>query len=120
MKKVSILLIASLSLVTTSCIVSKKKFEDILAQKVRTDGDLADKKVELEKANASIDSLSTSVQKLVKDTLDLSEHLTATTARLGAWLSRARVRQCVTTTTRRTPGVSPSGCRRGSPATAAC
>ena len=83
MKKVSILLIASLSLVTTSCIVSKKKFEDILAQKVRTDGDLADKKVELEKANASIDSLSTSVQKLVKDTLDLSEQLTATTARLG-------------------------------------
>lgn len=83
MNKISILLIASLSFVTTSCIVSKKKFEDILAQKVRTDGDLADKKVELEKANANIDSLSATVQNLVKDTLDLSEQLTSTTTRLN-------------------------------------
>ena len=73
-------ILACLSL--TSCLVTKKKFDDILAQKVKTEGDLADKKAELEKANADIKALNDQVQKLVQDTLNLTDKVKSTSTRL--------------------------------------
>lgn len=43
-----------LLLVLSSCVVTKKKYDDILAQKVRLEADLADKESQLEKANESL------------------------------------------------------------------
>ena len=38
----------------SSCIVTKKKYDDVLAQKVKAEGELADRISELEKANAFV------------------------------------------------------------------
>jgi len=51
-----ILLPAFLLLIVSSCIVSKKKYDDLLAQKVRMETDLADRSTELDKANSRNDS----------------------------------------------------------------
>ena len=66
----------------TSCIVSKKKFDDVLAQKVKTEGDLADKNAELDKAKWRIDSLSNTAKKLVQDTVYLTDKVKTTSTRL--------------------------------------
>src|SRR5712675_1933042 len=58
----------TLSLIFSSCIVSKKKFDDMLAQKVKAEGELSDKTNELEKANESL-------KKLRQDSIDLSERI---------------------------------------------
>ena len=64
----SLLIISSLS----SCIVSKKKFDDILAQKVKVEGDLADRNKELDKANAALTELDESLRKMKQDTAALN------------------------------------------------
>lgn len=64
----SLLIISSLS----SCIVSKKKFDDILAQKVKIEGDLADRNKELDKANAALTELDESLRKMKQDTAALN------------------------------------------------
>jgi chemotaxis protein MotB len=74
----SILIVFSLS----SCLVTKKKFDDILAQKVKAEGELADKKAELMKANTSLDSLYAEAKKLVQDTIALTEQVKGMTSRL--------------------------------------
>lgn len=83
MTKSSILLLLAIAFSLSSCVVTKKKFDDILAQKIKGDGELADKKIELEKANANIDSLSSNVRKLAQDTLQLSEQVNTMTTRLS-------------------------------------
>ena len=55
------------------CIVSKKKFDDLLAQKVRADGDLAEKTTQLDKANADLTDLNEKLKKLKADTTELGE-----------------------------------------------
>ncbi len=55
----------------SSCIVSKKKYDELLAQKVRTEADLADKNTNLEKANTDIKSLDEKLKKLKEDTTSL-------------------------------------------------
>jgi chemotaxis protein MotB len=55
----------------SSCIVSKKKYDELLAQKVRTEADLADRSSTLDKANASIQDLEAKLKKLKEDTTSL-------------------------------------------------
>jgi len=54
-----------------SCIVSKKKFDDMLAQKVKAEGELAEQSKKLVRATADIDTLSATLAKLKKDTANL-------------------------------------------------
>ena len=82
MKNVSIFSIVLLAALFSSCIVSKKKFDDILAQKIKAEGELADKTSLLEKANTDIKSLNDLIAKLVQDTVDLSEQVNSMTGRL--------------------------------------
>jgi chemotaxis protein MotB len=71
MKPIYFLTLAS-ALLFSSCIVSKKKFDDILAQKVKSEGDLADRNKQLEKANVSIAEMSESLKKMQQDTAALN------------------------------------------------
>ncbi|MGC4021093.1 MAG: OmpA family protein [Cyclobacteriaceae bacterium] len=65
----------ALSCILSSCIVTKKKFDDMLAQKVKAEGELADKTKKLDEANASISQLSESLKKLKQDSVDISQNL---------------------------------------------
>jgi chemotaxis protein MotB len=55
----------------SSCIVTKKKYDDLLAQKVRMEADLADKTTSLEKANADLKDLEEKLKNLKEDTTNL-------------------------------------------------
>jgi chemotaxis protein MotB len=68
----------------SSCIVSKKKYDDVLAQKVKTEGELADKSKQLESANASLKDLNEALAKLKQDTTDLNQTYRATNQKLAA------------------------------------
>lgn len=65
-----------LTLIFSSCIVSKKKYDDMLAQKVKAEGELADKTKELDKANESL-------KKLKQDSVELAENLKNGTKKLA-------------------------------------
>ncbi|MBS1681983.1 MAG: OmpA family protein [Bacteroidetes bacterium] len=69
----------AISCLLSSCIVSKKKFDDILAQKIKTEGELADKSKQLDEANTSISHLNESLKKLKQDSVDLATNLLAGT-----------------------------------------
>ncbi len=56
----------------SSCIVSKKKFDDMLAQKVKAEGDLSDRNKELDKANGSLQDLAETLKKMQQDTANLN------------------------------------------------
>ncbi len=55
----------------TSCIVTKKKYDELLAQKIRTETDLAERTAQLDKANHGIDSLQQLLTSLKADTTSL-------------------------------------------------
>src|SRR6266567_3799838 len=74
MKK-TILLFFVLAFIFSSCIVSKKKFDDMLAQKIRTEGELADKSKKLDEASTSISQLNESLKKLKQDSVTLTQSL---------------------------------------------
>ncbi len=59
----------------SSCIVSKKKFDDMLAQKVKAEGELSDKSKKLDQANATLSQLSESLKKLKQDSIDLNQNI---------------------------------------------
>lgn len=82
MKFLSTLAIASM-LIFSSCVVMKKKYDDTLAQKVKAEGELADKTEQLAKANQDIDSLNSQVRELAQDTTDLGEQVDGMTTRLA-------------------------------------
>lgn len=67
----------------SSCIVSKKKFDDMVAQKVRLEGDLADRDSTLAKANANLEELDDRVKKLALDTTSLGQDVRSTSAKLA-------------------------------------
>jgi chemotaxis protein MotB len=69
-------------LLLSSCIVSKKKFDDVLAQKIKTEGELAERTSQLDKANASLKELNEALAKLKQDTTDLNQTYRATSAKL--------------------------------------
>jgi chemotaxis protein MotB len=67
----------------SSCIVTKKKYDDVLAQKIKAEGELADKVTQLNKANASVKELNEVLDKLKADTTALNESYRATTKKLA-------------------------------------
>jgi chemotaxis protein MotB len=76
----SILLLSIFS----SCIVSKKKYDDLLAQRVRTEADLADRTSELDLANANIAQLNEQLRKLKEDTTNTGIDLRSTSQLLAS------------------------------------
>lgn len=58
-------------LVIFSSCVSKKKFDDLLAQKVRMEADLADRNSTLDQANTTLADLNDQLRKLKEDTTNL-------------------------------------------------
>lgn len=81
--KINIFLFFIPLLLFSSCIVTKKKFDDVLAQKVKAEGELSDKTNQLEKANASIKELNETLTKLRQDTADLNQTYRATNQKLA-------------------------------------
>ena len=75
--------ITFLSFVFSSCIVTKKKYDDILAQKVKLEADLADRDTLLTKANSDLQSLDERVKKLAIDTTTLGQDVRTTSAKLS-------------------------------------
>ncbi len=61
------------TLLFSSCIVSKKKFDDVLAQKIKAEGELTDRNKQLDKANASLAELNESMKKMQDDTTSLGQ-----------------------------------------------
>jgi chemotaxis protein MotB len=82
MKSLPLLLVATL--VCQSCIVTKKKYDDILAQKVKTEGELADKNAELDSVSSQLSQANTKVAQLKSDTMDLAEDLRTNSAKLAS------------------------------------
>lgn len=68
----------------SSCIVSKKKYDELLAQKVRLDADLADRDTLLSHANKNIQSLDERVKKLSADTTSLGQDVRSASGKLAA------------------------------------
>ncbi len=65
-----------------SCIVSKKKYDDLLAQKVKADGELAEQTDKLNKASAELTELNAKLVKLKDDTTNMGEVLRSTSQKL--------------------------------------
>lgn len=78
-----ILLSAFLLVIFSSCIVSKKKYDDLLAQKVRMEADLSDRTSALEKADAEVAALQETLRQLKEDTANLGVDLRNTSRKLA-------------------------------------
>ncbi|NBP71408.1 MAG: hypothetical protein EBU52_22080, partial [Cytophagia bacterium] len=63
------------ALLLSSCIVSKKKFDDMLAQKVRTEADLNDKTAALDSLSSNFSKLNQQFDQLKSDTSTLGSSL---------------------------------------------
>jgi len=61
----------------SSCIVSKKKYDALLAQKVKMEADLADRNSSLDHANKELSTLEEQLQKLKEDTTNIGIDLRA-------------------------------------------
>lgn len=79
-----ILLGVCLTFIFSSCIVSKKKYDDLLAQKVRSEADLADRNAELEKANTDLKDLDGKLKQLKTDTTNLGIDVRNTSQKLAS------------------------------------
>jgi len=79
-----ILLPVFLLVIFSSCIVSKKKYDDVLAQKVRMEADLADRNKSLELANADLTDANQKVQQLREDTTNLGIDIRNTSQKLSS------------------------------------
>jgi chemotaxis protein MotB len=77
------ILFALLFLIMNSCIVSKKKYDDLLAQKIRLEADLLDRSTELDKSSADINDLTGKLNALKDDTTSLGIDLRNNTQRLA-------------------------------------
>lgn len=82
MRRLSIFLL--LAFLSSSCIVTKKKYDDMLAQKVKAEGELAQKNSLLNKATADINNLNQSIEKLKQDTASLGENFRASSSKMNA------------------------------------
>jgi chemotaxis protein MotB len=67
----------------SSCIVSKKKYDALLAQKIQTDSDLSDRAAALDKANADLKDLNDKLARLKEDTTNLGIDKRNTAQRLA-------------------------------------
>jgi chemotaxis protein MotB len=84
MARLRLIIIFCPLLLLSSCIVTKKKYDDLLAQKVRLEADLNDRNTQLEAANTSIDSLQKLLTSLKGDTTALGNQKRLNNARLAA------------------------------------
>ncbi|MBY0433260.1 MAG: OmpA family protein [Cyclobacteriaceae bacterium] len=66
-----------------SCLITKKKFDDMLAQKVKAEGELAEKSDQLTKTQAQVTDLDTKLTKLREDTTTLGEQKRMTARKLA-------------------------------------
>lgn len=71
----NVILLVVVSFLLTSCIVSKKKFDDMLAQKVKTESDLNDKTTELDALSKNYSNLEKDFNQLKTDTTKLGSDL---------------------------------------------
>lgn len=78
-----ILLAVVLLLIFSSCIVSKKKFDELLAQKVSMEADLADRNTALDQANAELGDLNEKLRQLKEDTTNLGIDVRKTSQQLA-------------------------------------
>ncbi|HMI68281.1 MAG TPA: OmpA family protein [Cyclobacteriaceae bacterium] len=69
------LIFLMLSFISSSCIVTKKKFDDVLAQKVKTEAELNDRTAKLERATGDLSDLGEKLKNLKQDTTALGENL---------------------------------------------
>jgi chemotaxis protein MotB len=67
----------------SSCLVSKKKYDDLLAQKVRMEADLTDRNSQLDKSNADVKDLEEKLRKLKEDTTNLGIDVRSSSQRLA-------------------------------------
>jgi chemotaxis protein MotB len=79
-----ILLSALLLTVLSSCIVSKKKYDDMLAQKVRLEADLADRSALLDQTNSELADLNAKFRQLIEDTTNLGIDIRNTSHQLAS------------------------------------
>jgi chemotaxis protein MotB len=70
-------------IIISGACVSKKKYDDLLAQKVRLEADLSDRSTTLEKTSADLDSITAQLKKLKEDTTSLGIDLRNNAQRLG-------------------------------------
>ncbi|MBL7848192.1 MAG: OmpA family protein [Cyclobacteriaceae bacterium] len=77
------LFILSVLLSGQGCIVTKKKFDDMLAQKVKAEGELAEKADQLDKAEKRLRDLEEQQAKLAADTATLGEQKRLTQRQLA-------------------------------------
>ncbi|CAN5337039.1 hypothetical protein BH09BAC3_BH09BAC3_37810 [soil metagenome] len=66
-----------------ACIVTKKKYDDMLAQKVKADGELAEQAAELVKTQAQLKALTEQANKLKADTTQIGDAKRATANKLN-------------------------------------
>jgi chemotaxis protein MotB len=76
------LLAIILLLMLSSCVVTRKKYDDLLAQKVSMEADLLDKNSRLEKASADLKDLDEKLKKLKDDTTNLGIDIRNTSQKL--------------------------------------
>jgi chemotaxis protein MotB len=81
MKSIYITLITAILL--TSCVVSKKKYDELLAQKIRSEADLNDKTLSLNQAESTIQELESTLESLKNDTTSLGSNLRASNKKLS-------------------------------------
>jgi chemotaxis protein MotB len=79
-----IFLTAFLLVMFSSCIVSKKKYDDLLAQKVRMEADLSDRNSELDQAHTDLAELNQKFQQLQQDTTNLGIDIRNTSKKLAS------------------------------------
>ncbi len=80
MKQTAIFL--SILMLSSSCIVTKKKYDDMLAQKVKAEGELSEKTTQLEKATTELDDLNKKLSQLKEDTTALGIDFRSTSQKL--------------------------------------
>ncbi len=76
-------LAAVLACIFSSCLVSKKKYDDLLAQKVRMEADLTDRNSQLDKSTADVKDLEEKLRKLKEDTTNLGIDVRSSSQRLA-------------------------------------
>jgi chemotaxis protein MotB len=70
--------------ICSSCIVSKKKYDDMLAQKVRLEADLADRNALLDQTNSELADLNAKFRQLIEDTTNLGIDIRNTSHQLAS------------------------------------
>ena len=79
-----IFLAALLLVIFSSCIVSKKKYDDLLAQKGRLEADLSDRNAELDQAHLDLADRKAEIRQLIEDTTNLGIDIRNTARQLAS------------------------------------